>query len=82
MFAASALSINVTRLLISAVIVCVVFVQEFTNKQTEAIKTHAPSDHQWEVKVKAGEQQQKKKDGEDKSKQDEEGGGKGGPSQG
>lgn len=45
-FAAPALSINVTRLLISAIIVCVVFVQEFTNKQTEAIKTHAPSDHQ------------------------------------
>lgn len=62
-FATSALSINVTRLLISAIIVCVVFVQEFTSKQTEAIKTHAPSDHQWEVKVKAGEQQQQKKKG-------------------
>lgn len=37
-FAKFALSINMTCLLISAIIVCVVFVQEFANKQTDAIK--------------------------------------------
>ena len=40
-FAKFALSINMTCLLISAIIVCVVFVQEFANKQADAIKhTH------------------------------------------
>lgn len=38
LFAKFALSINMTCLLISAIIVCVVFVQEFANKQTDAIK--------------------------------------------
>lgn len=37
-FAKFALSINMTCLLISVIIVCVVFVQEFANKQTDAIK--------------------------------------------
>lgn len=37
-FAKFAPSTNMTCLLISAIIVCVVFVQEFANKQTEAIK--------------------------------------------
>lgn len=37
-FAKFVLSINMTCLLMSAIIVCVVFAQEFTGKQTDAIK--------------------------------------------
>lgn len=68
MFATSALSINVTRLLISAIIVCVVFVQEFTNKQTEAIKTHTRLQIINEKSKSRLENNNKKKDGKDKSK--------------